>query len=113
MPAYVARRCADARQVSEILAHEVGYLNELAADIKENGIRDPLNFHVDNNGRLCLRNGHHRLLAAEVIGMNWLPFVVSGLKNATSDTYLALIPDQSFDWWLQRTSRSPRFSSWL
>lgn len=113
IPTVIARQCADKRQVSEILAHEAEYVSELAADIKENGLRDPLIFHVDGAGRFCLRNGHHRMLAAEIIGMNWLPFVVGGLKNATPETHLVLVPNESFDWWLRKTSRSPRFSSWL
>ena len=99
--------------MSEILAKEAKYVHELASDIRENGMRDPLYFRVDGAGRFYLRDGHHRVLAAEIIGLNWLPFTVGGVNNVTSDTHLVLVPDQSFDWWLQKASRSSRFSSWL
>ena len=92
---------------------EEDYIRELAADIAVNGLREPVRFRVSKSGSLCLRNGHHRLLAAELVGLRWLPYLISGHKYATEVTYLPLVPTSDFDWWLEFQSRSARFSTWI
>jgi uncharacterized ParB-like nuclease family protein len=47
-------------------------LGRLTADIAENGMREPISY-IAHNGRNYVVDGHHRLLAAERLGLKEVP----------------------------------------
>jgi len=47
-----------------------GYVSNLAADIKENGMQNPVQI---NEHRRIIHDGHHRVLAAMDLGMDKVP----------------------------------------
>jgi hypothetical protein len=64
---------ADPLRLQELAAIETEYLLELQADIKENGIKEPLLLIVDGLGRIAMKEGHHRTIVATRIGLTGLP----------------------------------------
>lgn len=48
-------------------------MNDLCADIESRGVQLPLLVALDEQGKMCLRDGHHRVVAAAVLGIEELP----------------------------------------
>lgn len=67
-------------------------INNLKKDIKENGIKNPIELVRNNDGSIEIENGNHRLLIAEELGLKEVPikFVESwdniGIKENISET---------------------------
>lgn len=51
-------------------------VDELAADIADRGIVEPLTLNRYHDGSMRLTGGHHRLAAAELLGLPEVPVVV-------------------------------------
>lgn len=64
-------------------------LTDLVQSLRDEGLRDPLQLLVDDRGRLCLQNGHHRLLAAEFLGRDSLPVRIESATSLRVDSYPA------------------------
>lgn len=58
---------------SNIRRLEAEYIGELCADIEKHGIREPLILSLDDQGRVCLHDGHHRVVCADLLGFTELP----------------------------------------
>lgn len=54
------------------------HMAELIADIRVNGIRDPLVVRREESGECWLRDGHHRAVAALALGMSSVPATWEG-----------------------------------
>jgi hypothetical protein len=74
--------------------------NEFVDDIVVNGIENPIRIYT-NGTKAVLRDGHHRLVAAQILGMDKMP--------------VHIVPD-----WLQQTyvdyelpELEPRLTGWL
>lgn len=113
IPTWAVRRCADQKRLNEIWRKEEQYIRDLSTLIGTEGLKVPVRFTVDKRGNLRLRDGHHRLLAVEMIPLNWMPYVFESNKNVTDETFLPLIESTDLGWWLQRVTRSDRFSIWI
>jgi ParB/RepB/Spo0J family partition protein len=71
---------------------DYGNLQELAASIKENGVKVPLSGYKDGNGKFVVKDGHRRhaaigLFIHEIEGPFWIPFMVEA-KGYTDEQRL-------------------------
>ena len=75
--AHAEYRCKDLSDMTrDDVSHRGEYdgsLDQLIADIQDNGIKVPLLLQEDESGERWLRNGHHRLVAAMEIGLDEVP----------------------------------------
>lgn len=58
---------------SNIRRLEADYIGELCADIEKRGMQDPLLIVLDEQGRVCLQDGHHRVVCADMLALEELP----------------------------------------
>lgn len=47
--------------------------DELHSSIASEGIKEPLEVHVDEDGTKTLLNGHHRYMVAKTLGLSHIP----------------------------------------
>jgi len=64
-------------RLKTIYNQEADYIHELAEDIQKNGLRTPLEMKVDNDGKICLVEGHHRMLAFQLINVVNVPIILT------------------------------------
>lgn len=55
---------ADPHELAKIRRREAAWLDELRGQILADGIREPLELAIDPDGRICVQNGHHRIIIA-------------------------------------------------
>lgn len=61
VPRVVLERIADQRSQQTMKRIEAAYLETLGADIDANGLKEPITIVVDKGGKVCLKDGHHRI----------------------------------------------------
>lgn len=63
-------------RLKTIYNHEKEYIHSLAEDIRINGLHTPLEMKVDDDGKICLVEGHHRIMAAQLINVVNVPIIL-------------------------------------
>lgn len=76
IPVKVALRFANDSRLKTIYNHEHDYIHSLADDIGRNGLHTPLEMKVDDDGKICVVEGHHRLMAVQLIDVNNVPIIL-------------------------------------
>jgi hypothetical protein len=79
----------------EHYAHSPGSWEKFVADVKENGIKDPIFITVDHNAKPEISEGNHRLEAARVLGLTIVPVEIKYYGHAEDqgtvmDRFLAM-----------------------
>lgn len=77
-----------------LIQSELEQLRELEADIRENGLRTPLELVVDVRGKIGVTEGHHRIIVCRWIGMTHLPCRFAESEGLKYGTHLAPIMGQ-------------------
>lgn len=73
VPRELVERLVQPDRMREI-ADDVEDLEELAESIESVGLQNPLRLVVDQNGKICVRNGHHRIIVTRRWEhFEWLP----------------------------------------
>jgi hypothetical protein len=70
-----------------------GTHTELEADVRKNGIREPIEIHVDAEGNAKIHDGNHRLGVAERLGLDEVPIKLTMVKSLTGKKFL-LTPNE-------------------
>lgn len=73
IPIEIVLWLAQPPQYNRVLNEDLDWLIE---SIAERGVYEPLELKCDNHGHLSLQEGHHRLRAAYVLGLDRLPVVL-------------------------------------
>lgn len=76
IPVDIALRFAYDNRLKTIYNHEKEYIHQLADDIGRNGLHTPLEMKVDDDGKICVKEGHHRLVAVQLINVVNVPIVL-------------------------------------
>jgi hypothetical protein len=79
LPTGIVKEYANPHRCNEAWL-ERDYLQTLAEDIGRRGIHTPLELHVDLAGMARLKEGHHRVLVAEMQGLPRVPCTVKQLQ---------------------------------
>lgn len=111
VPLHILEASADQNQLKQIHTREQQYIAELMQSLQADGLHEPLQMGIDKRGRLLLKNGHHRLVAATLLDWRRLPVELSGLKHATEETFLMLLPTHGFEWWWNKKTWPTSFST--
>lgn len=53
------------QKLMDIRRRENNYVNEIAASVLNEGIKEPFDLTWDDRGRICMRDGHHRTVIAQ------------------------------------------------
>lgn len=81
----------------EVNRTDKAWIAELRADIEVHGFRNWLEIVVDDGGRLVLRDGYHRLVVAQELGVDRLPVTftpsprIPGFKHHLRDVIVQLV----------------------
>lgn len=73
VPTDVLATIADPGELARLRRRQPEYLADLREQIMADGVREPLELAVDANGRICVQNGHHRVIVAIDAGIERLP----------------------------------------
>lgn len=111
VPLHILHASADQNQLKQIHTREQQYIAELMQSLQADGLHEPLQMGIDKRGKLLLKNGHHRLVAATLLDWCRLPVELSGLKHATEETFLMLLPVHDFEWWWSKKTWPTTFST--
>lgn len=66
-------RLAQPDRINTIRLRETDQVDVLIDDLRFRGFSEPMIVVVDVRGRMVLKDGHHRLLAATVLGIDRVP----------------------------------------
>lgn len=72
VPRVLVARLAQPNRMSDI-AVDVDHIDNLTAEIRQRGFDEPLVVVLDKHGRMLLKDGHHRLVAASRLGLRLVP----------------------------------------
>lgn len=60
-------------RASTISVHDKDYMDELISSIRSRGFDIPIVVAIDRNGRMVVKDGHHRIAAAQRLGLRLVP----------------------------------------
>lgn len=72
VPRVLVARLAQPNRMSDIVA-DADHIDNLTASIGSRGFDEPMVVVVDKHGRMLLKDGHHRLVAATRLGLGRVP----------------------------------------
>lgn len=90
LPIAVVDKLVDQSRKAEIIAREKEYLHVLCQDIKQNGLREPLEITIAPNGS-SLTEGNHRFICLELLEKEEIPVIIimqeQNIKQGGISTY--------------------------
>lgn len=95
LPISLVRKLAQPNRLAEISLNDRDLLDYLTTSIGDRGFDEPMMVVLDDHGRVLLRDGHHRLIAASVLGLSTVPVVFQQSKKiniATAQSVAAMLP---------------------
>ena len=84
LPVFVVLSMANPEHYNRVINEGV---EELVLDIKSNGIITPLEIISDSAGACRLKEGHHRLRSACILGMTHVPVVLLPIRSQPMKGY--------------------------
>lgn len=75
LPISIVSKLVDQKRKAEIIATEKEYIHSLTQNIKQNGLREPLEITIAPNGS-TLTEGNHRFICLELLGKEEIPVVI-------------------------------------
>lgn len=73
IPTEFLRRMIKPSLYGNIKRLEADYIEDICTSIKQHGILEPLIVSLDDQGKMCLRDGHHRVVCADLLAIEELP----------------------------------------
>ena len=73
IPYSIAKIFVDDNRLKTVLAKEKDYVYNLAEDIKHYGFKEPLQMKLDPDGKICLTEGHHRMIVCDILKLEEVP----------------------------------------
>lgn len=84
IPVFIVLSMANPEHYNRVINEGV---EELVLDIKSNGIIEPLEIISDSAGACRLKEGHHRLRSAYILGMTHVPVVLLPIRSQPMKGY--------------------------
>ncbi len=63
----------DDARLKTIWSKEQDYIENLAIDIFKNGLKNPIELKSDLEGKICVTEGHHRIIACQQLKIKKIP----------------------------------------
>lgn len=102
LPIAIIRKVVDPSRKAEILAREKEYIDALLKDIRQNGLKQPVEITIAPNGT-SLTEGNHRFICLELLQKEEIPVIIKTqeeqLKQGGISTYefIKFILDREFN----------------
>lgn len=84
IPIRIALALVNEEHFNRIMQVDAEYIDWLAADISHRGIEFPLELLYDDQGAVSLKEGHHRLRAAQILRLDRVPVKLYKVRRAHS-----------------------------
>ncbi len=75
LPISIVEKLVDQNRKAEILNNEKSYINALMTDIRQNGLKKPLEITIAPNGATLIE-GNHRFICLELLKKEEIPVVI-------------------------------------
>jgi hypothetical protein len=86
LPVWLIRSIAQPSRVRKILTTDEDILSDLSLSVARYGLLKPIILKLDKNGRITLFDGHHRMIVAERLGIQEMPFTIEVCKSLSLET---------------------------
>lgn len=89
LPMSIIKLCRNNNRTKEIICTEKDFLLELQSSIRSEGLRVPGLLYLDDKGRITLADGHHRSIALENLGHDFMPCEIKKTDQLIKKYYIS------------------------